>query len=1042
MIQQQSMHEDIKILNFEKDLNTPKQIQIIDEDMSLNKSISKKDKNSLALRKHQEKKKLQLKKVLQEKLGLDNLTDLELRSNFGSHFDLNYNEMNHNDAAKVIGDRRGGGIIAKMPDFLDVLGTRKNQINIDLSPSKINKGYLGQNLPNNEEQKQSLYNPDQSEQKSTRMTLSNFKSLFKLRGLLGVGAFGVVVLVLNKHSQQQSALKIINKMRLSSESIEILKNESIILQSLNHENIVKFKQIFETSQYLMIEMEYVKGGQLKKLYKRTPALSEREASQVVKNILEGVNYIHDRDYIHRDLKPENILLFSRKSLDIKIVDFGLSAMHKVLNFEQIDEKIGTLVYMAPEQASYQSYAKVSISIYHALQRIDIWAVGIIMYQLMNQGQHPLYNKGMSYYDYLMKLRTINDRSQQLTWSFPPNFSNLSIDFFKKLCSQSPSERYDARSALKHPWITGIFDAEIPLTNKQQIQQFDSEQGLRRIMRTVYFIAQQKSNSRNSQQSQSQFLEYKRALKQQSFGSELNSQVSTSAESYNTKNEEKIDDMFDDTTPSTIQRDEVNIQSNLRKKQILTDSNQIKKRQLSSIKKKRDIGLQQSLKQQLENQSQQYVQELDQFNQSLMKTTTNSFKSPQVIKQSKTAQHSQTKNNFRQVSSSKQNEQKYFQYSNAPQSFMMTPIIQKSQKKFPDIYKYSEKDYSDYQHQYKSGFLNGQLSEQVSITSNQSDLRQKSSLQETINNKRQSKLQQKIQCQEVIQEESEIPSQNVSAVINDLAYRDREGFRNQQNVNYQQIKSQNHNESAHSQMTNKSKSRKQSVIINQFSLELPYEELKTQQTQKNTKNVFMEYKDEEDYQDYQTLGKTTKSYDRDLVYNKRLNYNGQQSTATYGVKNLPFKPRMVYTNGQNTNIAALAKTVYQNINNFNSNTQNKNQFQSQVLVKKQQQEFGIKSSLDSRQKFQKQQKIQEILKTLPFPNNIHNTFQQEHNQLQKSGNIPFQMFGQTINIRKHEPTQSRHVESPFSIKGDKLNLRNGSRKNTESSNFTLKRPNGN
>lgn len=76
----------------------------------------------------------------------------------------------------------------------------------------------------------------------------------------------------------------------------------------------------------MIEMEYVKGGMLKKLYKRVPSLSERETSIVVKNILEGVNYIHERDYIHRDLKPENILLSNKNSLDIKIVDFGLSAM--------------------------------------------------------------------------------------------------------------------------------------------------------------------------------------------------------------------------------------------------------------------------------------------------------------------------------------------------------------------------------------------------------------------------------------------------------------------------------------------------------------------------------------------------------------------------------------------------------------------------------------------------------------------------------------------------------------------------------------------
>ena len=98
----------------------------------------------------------------------------------------------------------------------------------------------------------------------------------------------------------------------------------------------------------MIEMEYVKGGQIKKLYERIPELTERDVSQVVKNILEGVNYIHERDYIHRDLKPENILLSHRKSLDIKIVDFGLSAVHKVLSPDQNDEKVGTLIYMAPE----------------------------------------------------------------------------------------------------------------------------------------------------------------------------------------------------------------------------------------------------------------------------------------------------------------------------------------------------------------------------------------------------------------------------------------------------------------------------------------------------------------------------------------------------------------------------------------------------------------------------------------------------------------------------------------------------------------------
>lgn len=201
--------------------------------------------------------------------------------------------------------------------------------------------------------------------------ITTFASLYKLKALLGIGAFGVVLLVVNRHTREESALKIINKTRLSPEAKEFLRHESKILMEMNssmvdrntgHKSIVKFKQIFDTPIFTVIEMEYVKGGLLKKLFKRSEPLTEREASTVVKNILEGVNHIHSLDYIHRDLKPENIMLTSRGSLDVKIVDFGLSVKHKggpiSLN-NQLDDKVGTLIYMAPEQASYKSYSKVT-----------------------------------------------------------------------------------------------------------------------------------------------------------------------------------------------------------------------------------------------------------------------------------------------------------------------------------------------------------------------------------------------------------------------------------------------------------------------------------------------------------------------------------------------------------------------------------------------------------------------------------------------------------------------------------------------------------
>lgn len=110
-----------------------------------------------------------------------------------------------------------------------------------------------------------------------------FRDLYSVRDLLGVGAYGVVLLVRNKKTQDKSALKIINKQKLSLKALGILKNESKIMKGLTNDNIVKFKHIYENSKFLMIEMEYIPGGQIKSLFKAP--LSDERASEIIKSLL-------------------------------------------------------------------------------------------------------------------------------------------------------------------------------------------------------------------------------------------------------------------------------------------------------------------------------------------------------------------------------------------------------------------------------------------------------------------------------------------------------------------------------------------------------------------------------------------------------------------------------------------------------------------------------------------------------------------------------------------------------------------------------------
>ena len=106
-------------------------------------------------------------------------------------------------------------------------------------------------------------------------------------------------------------------------------------------------------------MELVKGGTLKNLIDKRKSFIDEEASVIIRSILRAVEHVHSKSFVHRDLKPENILIDDVSRLEtIKLADFGLSATFKLNPHFQLNEKMGTLLFMAPEQTNHTAYGKV------------------------------------------------------------------------------------------------------------------------------------------------------------------------------------------------------------------------------------------------------------------------------------------------------------------------------------------------------------------------------------------------------------------------------------------------------------------------------------------------------------------------------------------------------------------------------------------------------------------------------------------------------------------------------------------------------------
>jgi len=263
---------------------------------------------------------------------------------------------------------------------------------------------------------------------------------FEVKGTLGTGTFGRVLLVRLRSSSSRSsqncfAMKILKKteiMRLRQ--VEHVNAERYILSRVQHPFIVDLYATFQDSLNIYMLLSYVPGGELFTHLRRAQRFSPDVTRFYLATIILALKYLHSFNIIYRDLKPENLLLDSRGYL--RLTDFGFAKI--------VDDRTWTLCgtpeYLAPEIIQSDGHGKAA----------DWWACGILCYEMM-VGYPPFFDETpYGIYEKILKGR--------IHW--PRDMDSLSKDLIKAFLHPDRSQRLGnliggAKDVLDHPWFRGV-----------------------------------------------------------------------------------------------------------------------------------------------------------------------------------------------------------------------------------------------------------------------------------------------------------------------------------------------------------------------------------------------------------------------------------------------------------------------------------------------------------------------------------------------------------------------------------------------------------
>jgi serine/threonine-protein kinase len=199
---------------------------------------------------------------------------------------------------------------------------------------------------------------------------------FRLMEEIGSGGMGTVYKAHSlRDKTETAAVKVLKPELFKDESSKKrFRQEAVIIDKLDHPNIIKIFERGEYKEKLFIAMEFLQGKTLDVKIDEEGQMDLKECFHIMEQISDALLLIHGKEIIHRDLKPSNIMLIERDGdADfVKLLDFGIARMKFQSRITRTGVLMGTLNYMSPEQLAHSEFSPAS----------DVYSLGVTFYEMV------------------------------------------------------------------------------------------------------------------------------------------------------------------------------------------------------------------------------------------------------------------------------------------------------------------------------------------------------------------------------------------------------------------------------------------------------------------------------------------------------------------------------------------------------------------------------------------------------------------------------------------------------------------------------------